>query len=99
MISDRLFVYGTLMRGFDHPMAQLLSRSADFLGTATGRGRWRSRENPRCATEAAPSDGRSHASAYRRRKDDLRSWPSMSLRAQRRDRKSVVEGKRGDLGG
>ena len=39
MISDRLFVYGTLMRGFDHPMAQLLSRSADFLGGATCRGR------------------------------------------------------------
>lgn len=39
MISDRLFVYGTLMRGFDHPMAQLLSRSADYLGTATCRGR------------------------------------------------------------
>ena len=39
MISDRLFVYGTLMRGFDHPMAQLLSRSADFLGEATCRGR------------------------------------------------------------
>src|SRR5436309_7888358 len=39
MISDRHFVYGTLMRGFDHPMAQLLSRSADFLGTATCRGR------------------------------------------------------------
>ena len=34
MISDRLFVYGTLMRGFDHPMAKLLSRSADFLGEA-----------------------------------------------------------------
>ena len=39
MISDRLFVYGTLMRGFDHPMATLLSRSADFLGQATCRGR------------------------------------------------------------
>ena len=39
MISDRLFVYGTLMRGFNHPMAQLLSRSADFLGAATCRGR------------------------------------------------------------
>jgi gamma-glutamylcyclotransferase (GGCT)/AIG2-like uncharacterized protein YtfP len=36
---DRLFVYGTLMRGFDHPMAQLLSRSADFLGPARCRGR------------------------------------------------------------
>ena len=39
MISDCLFVYGTLMRGFDHPMAKLLSRSADFLGPARCRGR------------------------------------------------------------
>jgi gamma-glutamylcyclotransferase (GGCT)/AIG2-like uncharacterized protein YtfP len=39
MISDRLFVYGTLMRGFDHPMARLLSANADFLGEATCRGR------------------------------------------------------------
>ena len=39
MTSDRLFVYGTLMRGFDHPMAQLLSRSADFIGEASCRSR------------------------------------------------------------
>ena len=39
MTSDRLFVYGTLMRGFDLPMAQLLSRSAAFLGDAQCRGR------------------------------------------------------------
>jgi gamma-glutamylcyclotransferase (GGCT)/AIG2-like uncharacterized protein YtfP len=39
MTSDLLFVYGTLMRGFDHPMAQLLSRGADFLGEARCRGR------------------------------------------------------------
>jgi gamma-glutamylcyclotransferase (GGCT)/AIG2-like uncharacterized protein YtfP len=39
MISDRLFVYGTLMRGFDHPMAKLLSRSVDFIGEARCRGR------------------------------------------------------------
>ena len=39
MISDRLFVYGTLMRGYEHPMARLLSRSADFIGEATCRGR------------------------------------------------------------
>jgi gamma-glutamylcyclotransferase (GGCT)/AIG2-like uncharacterized protein YtfP len=39
MMQDRLFVYGTLMRGFDHPMAQLLSRSADFLGAARCQGR------------------------------------------------------------
>ena len=39
MISDRLFVYGTLMRGFDHPMARLLSANAAFLGEAHCRGR------------------------------------------------------------
>lgn len=39
MISDRLFVYGTLMRGYDHPMAKLLAANADFLGQATCRGR------------------------------------------------------------
>ena len=39
MTSDLLFVYGTLMRGFDNPMAQLLSRSADFLGEARCCGR------------------------------------------------------------
>jgi gamma-glutamylcyclotransferase (GGCT)/AIG2-like uncharacterized protein YtfP len=39
MISDRLFVYGTLMRGFDHPMAKLLSGHADFIGEAQCRGR------------------------------------------------------------
>jgi gamma-glutamylcyclotransferase (GGCT)/AIG2-like uncharacterized protein YtfP len=39
MNSDYLFVYGTLMRGFDHPMAKLLSRSADFIGEARCRGR------------------------------------------------------------
>jgi gamma-glutamylcyclotransferase (GGCT)/AIG2-like uncharacterized protein YtfP len=39
MTSDHLFVYGTLMRGFDHPMAQLLSRSADFVGEARCRGK------------------------------------------------------------
>jgi gamma-glutamylcyclotransferase (GGCT)/AIG2-like uncharacterized protein YtfP len=39
MISDRLFVYGTLMRGFDHPMARMLSANADFVGEACCRGR------------------------------------------------------------
>jgi gamma-glutamylcyclotransferase (GGCT)/AIG2-like uncharacterized protein YtfP len=39
MSSDRLFVYGTLMRGFDHPMARLLAMHADFLGEASCRGR------------------------------------------------------------
>jgi gamma-glutamylcyclotransferase (GGCT)/AIG2-like uncharacterized protein YtfP len=35
---DRLFVYGTLMHGYDHPMARLLSDNADYLGPATFRG-------------------------------------------------------------
>jgi gamma-glutamylcyclotransferase (GGCT)/AIG2-like uncharacterized protein YtfP len=38
-MQEHLFVYGTLMRGFDHPMAQLLSRSADFIGEAHCQGR------------------------------------------------------------
>ena len=36
---DRLFVYGTLMRGYDHPMSRLLSDSAEYLGEAQCRGR------------------------------------------------------------
>jgi gamma-glutamylcyclotransferase (GGCT)/AIG2-like uncharacterized protein YtfP len=39
MTSNLLFVYGTLMRGFDHPMAQLLSRNAGFVGEARCGGR------------------------------------------------------------
>lgn len=39
MTCDLLFVYGTLMRGFDHPMARLLAGNAEFLGEATCRGR------------------------------------------------------------
>ena len=39
MTSDHLFVYGTLMRGFDHPMAKLLAANADFLGAARCHGR------------------------------------------------------------
>jgi gamma-glutamylcyclotransferase (GGCT)/AIG2-like uncharacterized protein YtfP len=39
MTSDLLFVYGTLMRGFDHPMARLLSANATFVGEAHCCGR------------------------------------------------------------
>jgi gamma-glutamylcyclotransferase (GGCT)/AIG2-like uncharacterized protein YtfP len=38
-MSDHIFVYGTLMRGFDHPMSKLLASGADFLGDASCRGR------------------------------------------------------------
>ena len=38
-MQDHLFIYGTLMRGFDHPMAKLLSRSAEFIGEARCCGR------------------------------------------------------------
>jgi gamma-glutamylcyclotransferase (GGCT)/AIG2-like uncharacterized protein YtfP len=36
---DLLFVYGTLMRGYDHPMSRLLSANAAFEGEARCRGR------------------------------------------------------------
>ena len=40
MTSDRLFVYGTLMRGFDHPMAQAVVAQ---LPTSSARRRCRGR--------------------------------------------------------
>jgi gamma-glutamylcyclotransferase (GGCT)/AIG2-like uncharacterized protein YtfP len=39
MTSANLFVYGTLMRGYVHPMARLLSANAEYLGEASCRGR------------------------------------------------------------
>src|SRR5579871_6436167 len=39
MTSDLLFVYGTLMRGYAHPMARLLATNADFVSEASCRGR------------------------------------------------------------
>jgi gamma-glutamylcyclotransferase (GGCT)/AIG2-like uncharacterized protein YtfP len=39
MNPDLLFVYGTLMRGFEHPIAKLLQNGADFIGAARCRGR------------------------------------------------------------
>src|SRR3981081_2495648 len=39
MTSNNLFPYGALMRGCDHPMAQLLSRGADLIGEARCQGR------------------------------------------------------------
>ena len=39
VMLDLLFVYGTLMRGFDHPMARLLEQNAEFLGEAQCAGR------------------------------------------------------------
>ena len=57
MICDRLFVYGTLMRGFDHPMAKLLSRSADFIGEAKCRGRlYRVKHYPGLVESEDPAD-------------------------------------------
>jgi gamma-glutamylcyclotransferase (GGCT)/AIG2-like uncharacterized protein YtfP len=38
-LQDRLFVFGTLLSGYDHPMAQLLVRDADLLGEARCNGR------------------------------------------------------------
>ena len=57
MISDHLFVYGTLMRGFDHPMARLLSRSADFIGEARCQGRlYRIKHYPGLVLSGDPDD-------------------------------------------
>jgi gamma-glutamylcyclotransferase (GGCT)/AIG2-like uncharacterized protein YtfP len=57
MTSDRLFVYGTLMRGFDHPMAQLLSRSAELIGEARCQGRlYRVKHYPGLVLSNEPSD-------------------------------------------
>jgi gamma-glutamylcyclotransferase (GGCT)/AIG2-like uncharacterized protein YtfP len=57
MISDRLFVYGTLMRSFDNPMAQLLSRSADFIGEARCQGRlYRVKHYPGLLLSDDPAD-------------------------------------------
>src|ERR1041385_1872420 len=38
-MHDLLFVYGTLMRGYDNPAAKLLSRDAAFCGEARCQGR------------------------------------------------------------
>ncbi len=57
MTSNHLFVYGTLMRGFDHPMAQLLSRSADFVGEARCEGRlYLVKDYPGLVLSGAPAD-------------------------------------------
>jgi gamma-glutamylcyclotransferase (GGCT)/AIG2-like uncharacterized protein YtfP len=57
MTSDLLFVYGTLMRGFDHPMAQLLSRSAEFIGEARCQGRlYLVKHYPGMVLSADPAD-------------------------------------------
>ena len=38
-MSNHLFVYGTLMRRFGHPMHEALARCADFIGEASVQGR------------------------------------------------------------
>jgi gamma-glutamylcyclotransferase (GGCT)/AIG2-like uncharacterized protein YtfP len=66
-MRDLLFVYGTLMRGFDNPMAQLLTRSADYLGPATCRGRlYRVKHYPGLVLSDA-ADDLVHGELYRLR--------------------------------
>ncbi|ETR78665.1 hypothetical protein X566_14085 [Afipia sp. P52-10] len=38
-MQDRLFVFGTLLSGYDHPMARRLAREADRVGEARCSGR------------------------------------------------------------
>jgi len=37
--SDHLFVFGTLLSGYDHPMARMLSQQAELLGEARCTGK------------------------------------------------------------
>src|SRR5246500_4025142 len=37
-MTSNLFVYGTLMRGYAHPLARLASANGDYLGEAACRG-------------------------------------------------------------
>lgn len=38
-MPDYLFVFGTLLSGYDHPMARLLGQSAELIGEASYRGK------------------------------------------------------------
>ena len=70
MTSDRLFVYGTLMRGYVHPMAKLLSGNADFLGEASCRGRlYMVKHYPGLVLSDAPAEI-VHGELYRLREPD-----------------------------
>jgi gamma-glutamylcyclotransferase (GGCT)/AIG2-like uncharacterized protein YtfP len=39
LTTDHLFVFGTLLSGYDHPMARLLAQRAELLGEARCQGR------------------------------------------------------------
>jgi gamma-glutamylcyclotransferase (GGCT)/AIG2-like uncharacterized protein YtfP len=39
LTPDHLFVFGTLLSGYDHPMSRLLSQRAELLGEARCRGK------------------------------------------------------------
>jgi gamma-glutamylcyclotransferase (GGCT)/AIG2-like uncharacterized protein YtfP len=70
MTSDRLFVYGTLMRGFNHPMARLLAANADYLGEVRCRGRlYLVRHYPGLVLSGDPADI-VHGELYRLREPD-----------------------------
>lgn len=65
LFVDVLFVYGTLMRGYDHPMARLLEANADFLGEAQCPGRlYLVRHYPGLVDSNDPAD-RVHGQLYR----------------------------------
>ena len=71
MTSDRLFVYGTLMRGFDHPMARLLAANAEFVGEARCRGRlYLVKHYPGLVLSDDPADV-VHGEVYRLRAPDV----------------------------
>src|SRR3954453_16272206 len=64
-VSDLLFVYGTLMRGFDNPMARLLSANADLLAEASCCGRlYRIQDYPGLVPSGDAAE-RVHGEVYR----------------------------------
>jgi gamma-glutamylcyclotransferase (GGCT)/AIG2-like uncharacterized protein YtfP len=56
-MSDYLFVFGTLLSGYDHPMARLLSREAELLGGARCQARlYLVKHYPGMVLSADPAD-------------------------------------------
>ena len=54
---QHLFVYGTLLRAYDHPMARLLAEHADSVGEATCCGRlYQIRHYPGLIASTDPDD-------------------------------------------
>jgi gamma-glutamylcyclotransferase (GGCT)/AIG2-like uncharacterized protein YtfP len=57
LTPDHLFVFGTLLSGYDHPMARRLAREADLVGKACCQGKlYLVRHYPGMVLSADPAD-------------------------------------------